>query len=330
MRRCLLLLVAAWLLGAWPVVAHESRPAFLQLTETTAGQYDVVWKRPQRGDLTLGLAVAWPPDCRDLAPPTAQVVGDALIEARLVACDEGTLVGRRIGIDGLAATLTDALVRIEFNDGRVQTDLVKPASPWVDVQGRQPVSAIAAAYFVMGVEHILLGIDHLLFVLGLVLIVSTIGLLVRTVTAFTIAHSITLAMASLGVVQLPSAPVEAVIALSIVFLAAELLRQRRGVTSLTARHPWVVAFSFGLLHGFGFAGALAEVGLPQTDIPLALLMFNVGVEAGQLVFVAVVLVVCLAGRRLTALPPHRVEAATAYAIGSLAMFWLIERVVAFG
>jgi HupE / UreJ protein len=329
--RCRLLLVlAAWLLSALPAVAHESRPALLQLTETQPGRYEVLWKRPQRGDLTLRLQVAWPADCSDLAPTAAQIVAGAMIERRLVECGEGGLIGRRIGIDGLDGMATDVLVRIDFLDGRVQSSLLKPASPWLDVEGPRPALAVAADYFVMGVEHILLGVDHLLFVLGLVLLVRSVGLLVQTITAFTLAHSITLAMATLGFAHAPQAPVEAVIALSILFLASELARRHGGEAGLTAHYPWLVAFSFGLLHGFGFAGALAEVGLPETDIPLALLVFNLGVEAGQLLFVAGVLALLWLGRRVVVSAPRWLQDAPTYAIGSLAAFWLIQRVAAFG
>ena len=326
----LLLAVAALLLSALPATAHESRPALLQITETEAGQYEVLWKRPQRGDLTLGLQLALPADCGDLAPSASQAVPGALIERRLIACGESGLIGRRIGIEGLVSSSTDVLARIEFLDHRVQTNLLKPASPWLLVQGPRPATAIAAEYFGMGVEHILLGIDHLLFVLGLVLIVRGAGLLVKTITAFTVAHSITMALATLGFVHVPQAPVEAVIALSIVFLASELARQHRGQFGLTARCPWLIAFSFGLLHGFGFAGALAEVGLPETDIPLALLMFNLGVEAGQLLFVAGVLALTWLAARLVPSVPRWLRDVPAYAIGSLAAFWLFERVAAFG
>jgi hydrogenase/urease accessory protein HupE len=326
----LLIVLAAWLLGALPAVAHESRPALLQVTETQPGRYEVLWKRPQRGDLTLALHVEWPAECRDVAPSASQAVPGAKIERRLVACSDPGLIGRRIGIDGLVSTTTDVLVRIEFVDGRVQTNLLNSASPWLDVQGPRPAIAVAAEYFGMGVEHILLGIDHLLFVLGLVLIVQSAGLPVQTITAFTVAHSITLAVATLGFVHMPSAPVEAVIALSILFLASELARRRRGESGLTARYPWLVAFSFGLLHGFGFAGALAEVGLPETDIQLALLVFNLGVEAGQLLFVAGVLALLWLGRRMVVSAPRWLQDVPAYAIGSLAAFWLIQRVAAFG
>jgi hydrogenase/urease accessory protein HupE len=302
----------------------------LEVQEIQPAQYEVVWKRPQRGDLTLGLALVWPVECHDLAPPAPRWVPGALIEHRLVDCGGSGLIGRRIAIDGLVNTSTDVLVRIEFLDGRVQTALVKPVASWVDVQGPRPALAVAADYFVLGVEHILLGVDHLLFVLGLLLIVRGAGALVRTITAFTVAHSITLGLAALGFVYVPQPPVEAVIALSILFLAGELARQHRGQPGLTARYPWLIAFSFGLLHGFGFAGALAKVGLPQSDIPLALLMFNIGVEAGQLMFVAAVFgLLWLAGRAAVSLP-RRLRNAPGYAIGSVAAFWLIERVVSFG
>ena len=326
----LLIPLAALLLWSAPAPAHESRPAYLEIAETGPGQYEVVWKRPQRGDLTLALHVAWPESCKDVVPGALQTVPGALIERRVLDCGETGLVGRGITIEGLAGTSTDALVRIQFRDGRVQTNLLKPASPSLTVASRPQAGQIAAGYFVMGVEHILLGIDHLLFVLGLVLIIQSVGLLVRTITAFTVAHSITLALATLGVVHVPQAPVEAVIALSILFLASELERQRRGEVGSTASRPWLVAFSFGLLHGFGFAGALAEVGLPDADIPLALLMFNLGIEAGQLLFVAGVLALLWLGRRVVVSAPRWLQDAPAYAIGSLAAFWLIERVAAFG
>jgi len=327
-RICLAL--TALLLWAAPSAAHESRPAYLDIRELQPGQYEVLWKRPMRGDLVLGLSVGWPAACAELAPGTGRAVPGALVERRLIGCGAEGLVGGRIAIEGLAGTRTDALVRIAFGDGTVQTSLVKPSAPWVDVAGPRPATAVAGEYFVLGVEHILLGLDHLLFVLGLTLIVRGAALLVKTITAFTVAHSLTLGAATLGFVAVPQAPVEAMIALSILFLASELARQRRGEPGLTARHPWIVAFAFGLLHGFGFAGALAEVGLPPADIPLALLTFNLGVEAGQLAFVAAVAALLWAGQRVITAPPRWLGAMPAYAIGSLAAFWLIERVAGFG
>lgn len=327
-RLCLAL--AALLLWATPGSAHESRPAYLDIRELEPGQYEVLWKRPLRGDRALGLSVVWPEACQAAVADSAQAVPGALIERRLIGCGTDGLVGRLIGIEGLAGTLTDTLVRIEFLDGTTQINVVKPAAPWLEVEGPRPALAAAGEYFVLGVEHILGGIDHLLFVLGLTLIVRRTALLVKTITAFTVAHSLTLAAATLGFVAVPQAPVEAVIALSILFLASELARQSRGATGLAARAPWLVAFAFGLLHGFGFAGALAEVGLPPADIPLALLTFNLGVEAGQLAFVAGVLAILWAGRRALAAPPRWLSDVPAYAIGSLAAFWLIGRVAGFG
>lgn len=326
--RLALLMVSLVMLWVTPGSAHELWPAYLQIDEIGAGRYEVLWKRPQRGGRGLALSVTWPEGCRDALPALSEMVAGAAIERRLIDCGPSGLAGQRIGIDGLAATFTDALVRIRTSDGRVQANLLKPASSEFQIEGARPAYRVAGEYFILGVEHILGGVDHLLFVLGLVLIVRNARRLVATVTAFTIAHSITLAAAVLGLAKVPQAPVEAVIALSILFLASELARQKRGQTGLTARAPWLVAFSFGLLHGFGFAGALAQIGLPPTDIPLSLLAFNLGVEAGQLSFIAAVLVVIWAWRRVM-VTPRWLQEVPAYAIGSLAAFWLVERVVEF-
>lgn len=322
-------LVALFFLGStgW-AAAHESRPAYLELTETHHGRFAVVWKVPQRGDLTLGLHVRWPAGCREPSL-TRELLGPAAVARGILDCRETGLAGQRIVIDGLTATLTDVLARVEWLDGRVQTNLVRPSFPAIEVQGRRPSLEVAGEYLRLGIGHILGGVDHLLFVLGLLFIVRGAGLLVKTITAFTLAHSITLGLASLGVVHVPQPPVEAVIALSIVFLARELSRQCRGERTLTAQYPWVVALSFGLLHGFGFAGALAEVGLPAADIPLALLFFNLGVEAGQLAFVGFVLILATAARRIRIDYPRWAEFVPPYAIGSVAMFWVIQRVAAF-
>jgi hypothetical protein len=191
--------------------------------------------------------------------------------------------------------------------------------------GSGSIADAAKRYVGLGIEHILLGVDHLLFVLGLLLIVRGPWMLVKTITAFTLAHSITLALATLGVVHVPARPVDAAIALSIVFLAAEILHARQGRPGLAARKPWVVAFAFGLLHGLGFAAALTQLGLPQSESPLALLFFNVGVEIGQLMFVGVFLALGWALRQLQVTWPRWSEAVPAYAIGTIAAFWFIER-----
>ena len=326
-------LAQIYLLGLFLIpangLAHESRPAYLEITETQAGQYDVLWKRPMRGDRVLGLHPQFPSHCRQITPAATYNSPGAKLERRSLDCGGSGLIGTTIRIDGLSTTLTDVLARVSFLDGHTQTALISPSNPSFVIQGSQSTIQVSRQYLVLGMEHILGGIDHLLFVLGLLLIVRGFGLLLKTITAFTIAHSITLAMATLGFVNVPQAPVEAVIALSILFLASELAKQQKGNPGLTARYPWVVALSFGLLHGFGFAGALSEVGLPQTDIPLALLFFNVGVEAGQLMFVAAALCVIWTLKRLPLEWPAWSMQIPAYTIGSLAAFWCIERVIGF-
>jgi hydrogenase/urease accessory protein HupE len=239
------------------------------------------------------------------------------------------LRGQSVRIAGLEGTMTDVLVRIEFADGTSWTQRLTPARPAAVIPARESGLAVAGVYLELGVEHILRGIDHLLFVLALLIITRGGWKLVKTVTAFTVAHSITLALATLGFVHVPQPPVEAVIALSIVFVAAEILHDRQGHAGVTERAPWIVAFTFGLLHGFGFAGALSEIGLPQGQIPVALLFFNLGVEAGQLLFIGAVLGFIAVIRRLRMPLPRWAELVPPYAIGSVAMFWVIQRVVAF-
>ena len=325
-RRALQILALAWmaLLPPW-AFGHEVRPAYLELRQTAEEIWSVLWKVPAQGDMRLALHPRFPAGCALASEPVSFQVNDAYVERTSIAC-RGGLVGRTIAIEGLAATMTDVLVRSMRTDGSVQVARLSPSSPdFVPEASARPFE-VARTYTVLGVEHILRGIDHLLFVLALLLLVGDKWPpLVKTITAFTVAHSITLAAATLGWMRVPQAPVEAVIALSIVFLAAELARRGRAEAGLTERHPWLVAFVFGLLHGFGFAGALREVGLPESDVPLALLTFNLGVEAGQLLFVAAALLVLGLGRRLAA--PQWMHAVPSYAIGTIAMVWLLERTV---
>ncbi len=239
---------------------------------------------------------------------------------------EGGIRGKTLGIDGLRETTTDVLVRIHHADGVTETHLIRPLSPAYVVGGG---SGKAAAYFRLGVEHIVMGVDHLLFVLGLLLIVGDRWMLLKTITSFTIAHSITLGVATLGYASAPVLPLNAAIALSILFLGPEIVRSMRGETSLTIRHPWVVAFAFGLLHGFGFASGLTTLGLPAAEIPIALLLFNVGVEVGQLFFVAMIVLLARSFRTLEIRWPRWAEWMPAYAVGSLGAFWFIQRTVVF-
>ncbi|MFH0350868.1 MAG: HupE/UreJ family protein [Chromatiales bacterium] len=331
------LLLAASAVG---VLAHEVRPAYLELKQTGPETYDVFWKVPGRGeDLRLGLYVELPAGTTNLTEPRASFVNSAFAE-RWSIKRAGGLTGGTIHIAGLSATMTDVLVRVERRDGTPQVTRLTPSAPSFVVEALPHALEIARTYLVLGVEHILLGIDHLLFVLALLMLVKGWRRLVGTITAFTLAHSITLAAATLGFVSVPGPPVEACIALSIMFVACEIVRRGQGRSGgLTERWPWVVAFTFGLLHGFGFAGALHEVGLPQNAIPLALLLFNVGVELGQLLFIASVMAAltgaAFIGRRLSQLgidpkPAYAAsESAAAYAIGSVAAFWLIDRTLNF-
>lgn len=326
-------LFAALVCAAPSASAHEVRPAYLELRQAAAETYDVLWKVPGLGDnLRLGLYVELPAACSNVVPPRASMANSAYTERWTVTC-AGGLAGSAIHIAGLSATTTDVLVRFERLDGTTQITRVTPSAASFVVEAAPVAVDVARTYLVLGVEHILGGIDHLLFVLALLILVKGTRRLIWTVTAFTVAHSLTLAGATLGFVHVPGAPVEAAIALSIVFVAAEIIHGREGSAGLTGKVPWVVAFTFGLLHGFGFASALSEVGLPQTAIPVALLFFNVGVEAGQLLFIASILAFIGFGRRVicrVGMPqPAWAWRVPPYAIGGIASFWVIQRIAAF-
>ena len=360
--------IVALLLCACLAGAHEVRPAFLELVQRTPDTYEVLWKVPMAGGMLIAgeelahaqeapagsapaatlimpcgcpaptpeqfsrglLAIhpSLPPGSRVQGLPRIQHVQGAEISTYTIALGPQGLEGWVVAVHGLEATMIDALVRIQLADGRVVSRLLRPDAP-AFVYSAATVGPAASGYLILGIEHILLGIDHLLFVLALLLIVRRVSMLVKTITAFTAAHSITLALSVLGIVRVPVLPVEVLIAISIVFVAAEILRLRRGENALIARAPWVVAFVFGLLHGFGFAGALSEVGLPANDIPLALLYFNIGVEIGQLAFIGAALLLIALIRRIRLPLPYWADLLPPYAIGSLAMFWAIERLSRF-
>ncbi len=330
MRICLRGLLALLMWASLPVAwAHESRPAYLELKETAPGHFSVLWRTPVLSGMRLPVALKLPDALAAQGETVLQQLNDSLLERRVVVGKPADVEGKRIEFVGLQATITDVLVRVQRADGSEQTTIVRPSQPWFEVAARQSAWAVAGAYAMLGMEHILLGIDHLLFVLALLIICRSTRQLVETVTAFTLAHSITLGLATLGFIHVPQRPVEAVIALSIVFVAAEIVHARRGVPGITARAPWIVAFLFGLLHGLGFAGALSEVGLPQGNIPVALLFFNLGVEAGQLMFVCSVLLLLAAVRRWHPRQLRWAPALAPYAIGSTAMFWVFQRLAAF-
>ena len=310
-------------------VADEIRPGYLEIKETSQNVFSVLWKMPAKGNKKVSSRLSLPDKCIDKVQPISQLINGSYIERSIIVCKDG-IVGKNISIPGLVSSNTDILLRMEFLDSLSLSALLTPEESAYQIPSEKSSLQIIDTYTWLGLEHILQGVDHLLFVFALILIVSSKRRLLWTITAFTLAHSITLASATLGVVQVPQQPIEAIIALSILFLAVEIVHSQQGKVGAAARWPWLIAFIFGLLHGFGFAGALVEIGLPQQAIPLALVFFNVGVELGQLLFVAGVLLVGWLLRKFTEERLIRkAETIAVYFIGSVSAFWVFERVSAY-
>jgi HupE / UreJ protein len=320
-------LAACLLLAASALSAHEARPAYLEIKETAPGQFSLLWRTPVLAGMRLPVVFRLPDDVKNLREPNVQELADSFVERRWIDAGPNGLAGKRIDFPGLQLTISDVLVRAELLDGRSWSTIIHPSHPYFEMAAPQSHLAVMRGYIVHGIRHIFLGADHLLFLLGLLLIVENRWMLVKTVSAFTVAHSITLALATLGYANAPVVPLNAAIALSILFLGPEIVRVWRGETSFTIRHPWVVAFAFGLLHGFGFASALTSAGLPRAELPLALLSFNLGVEIGQLGFVVLVLLLERAFRILEIRWPRWVQAVPGYTVGSLGAFWTIQRLL---
>lgn len=309
--------------------ADELRPAYLQLTESSSGTYEVLFRVPARGgEQRLPLELVFKPDVERLNEPLSGFDGKAHNQFFTIS-RSGGLNGTGIAISNLERTSTEVLLRIVYQDGTEIMHRFTPDNPSYVVALKDSWIDVATTYLVLGIKHILLGIDHLLFVFALLLLIDSTRKLVITITFFTIAHSITLSLASLGVVEIPVAPVEAIIALSILFVASEIIRVKQGHDSLTFRRPWIVAFSFGLLHGLGFAAALGEIGLPKNAVIPALVLFNIGVEIGQLIFVLIYLLFIWFVSKLSFKPSNAWQRVPPYFIGSLASFWLIERTLEF-
>ncbi len=304
-----------------PATAHEVRPAYLEVIETATNEHTVVWKQPIRGDQRLRIDPIFPPDC-ERHGQTTQRLNDTLILRWNMSC---SLASGTISVDGLNRSLADVFVRVQPLDDAEIATVLRPGASRLDLGG--PAPAATSAYFRIGVEHIIFGYDHLLFVFGLFLLVRR-NQLIQTITAFTVAHSITLALAALAGWSLPSAPVEIVIAMSICLLGLEALYRTNGRDTLSARFPWSIAFGFGLIHGFGFAGALADIGLPPGAEAWALLLFNLGVEAGQIAFVAVLIAVTVTFSYVQDLPVRTSRIAACYGLGIIGAFWTLERFVA--
>lgn len=325
-----LAMIVAWLwaaLAPTPVTSHPLDPALLELRESADGQVALLWRVPRSQPTNAPLRPTLPARCASRTEPSVSEAASAttLTIRWHVDCGQGSLVGEHVGVEGLRERKTEALIRIHLADGRlIQTVLRGDESSFIVPEGVSRFEVVKG-YLSLGFEHILTGLDHLAFVLGLVLLVRGRRRLLWTITAFTLGHSVTLSLAVLGLVRIPQAPVEALIALSIFVVAVELTRDRPARDRWMRRMPWAMAFVFGLLHGLGFAGALAQVGLPAEEIPLALFAFNVGIELGQLIFVAAVLA---AKAGLHALPvcwPMATARVPAYVIGGLAAFWVIDR-----
>jgi hydrogenase/urease accessory protein HupE len=324
--RLLWLALATLFLMAQPARADELRPGYLEFTQKTASDWTLIWKAPMRGGVTPATQPILPKGCIAKGDPQRQMGEMALISTFNIACT-GTVAGQTIGLSNFTAAQTDVLVRVAPLGRPVQALRLTASEPTVEIAAKPDAWQVARTYFVIGVEHIVFGYDHLLFVVSLVLLLAGFRTIAIAVTAFTVAHSITLIGTTLGLLGLPQRPVEAIIALSIVFLAVEIVKKKEGEPRLSERVPWVVAFLFGLLHGFGFAGALKEIGLPESDVPTALLTFNLGVEAGQLLIVAATLALLwgLHNQRPAWMRPA--IRFCSYGIGATASMWLLQRVL---
>lgn len=318
----LVLALAVWVPSAG---AHPLAPSLLELTQQADGKVDVRWKVPLLRVRGSNVRPEFPAACRELTAPTGVEQGEAVILSWQIDCGATGLVGREVRVAGLGEGSNDALLRVSLPDGRVFRHVLRTDAPSFEVPASGRPESVLVGYIRLGFDHILEGLDHLLFVLGLLLLATSPLLVLETVTSFTVGHSVTLALASLGIAQVPSRPVEVLIAASILLLAVELARGREAPPTLLRRFPWAMAFLFGLLHGLGFAGALAEIGLPPDDVPLALFSFNVGIELGQLAFVAVMMVAGLLLRRVLRTRPPWLDLAPAYGIGCLSAYWVLER-----
>ncbi|WP_372573720.1 HupE/UreJ family protein [Ruegeria jejuensis] len=322
----LLALVFAWLAGS--ASAHALDPGYLEIRQIASDTWSVHWRKPDVNGQPMAIYAVLPDICTPARGPEPTFDGGAWISSWVVECG-ANLAGQSIAIDGLETQKNDVLMRLHLLAGKPTTLRFTPDVTVQNIPAQQTTWSVFSAYFLLGFEHILEGWDHLLFVFALFILVRNPWRLVGAVTAFTLAHSITLALATFGVLNVPGPPVEAVIALSIVFLAVEIVKGGESRFRLSEQKPWIVCFGFGLLHGLGFAGALADIGLPSNDIPAALLAFNIGVEAGQLSFIGA-LALLVATWRLIAVPIGRTATlATAYGIGSVSMYWLIERISGF-
>lgn len=328
MSRLMVFILGLLLVGsAGNACAHESQPATLELRQVDRDRYEVLWRAPIYFGKPHPASLELPAEWQTVVEPTVRLLADSQLFRRVVSVGDKGVDGSLLRFPGLENTITDVFVRLNRLDGTSMATVARPTRPYAELRGERAWYISAGEYVGLGFYHILQGVDHLLFVLGLLLIVQGRMLLLKTVTAFTVAHSITLAIATLGYASVPLPPLNAVIALSILFLGPEIVRCWRGETSLTIRYPWVVAFLFGLLHGFGFASGLSTTGMPKAELPPALLFFNVGVEFGQLVFVFTALALAWSFKILEVRWPRWALALPGYTVGSLGAYWTIQRTI---
>jgi hypothetical protein len=306
--------------------AHESQPGLLELRQLGATRYEIIWRAPVYYGRPHPARLQLPGDWQTVGQPTVRQLSDSALHGRMVDVPGDSINGNVVRFPGLEGTITDVFVRVSRLDGTTYTQVVRPSRPDAVLRGERPWYVSSLEYLAVGFHHIILGVDHLMFILGLMIIVRGRMILFKTISAFTVAHSITLALATLGYANVPTQPLTAAIALSILFLGPEIVRVWRGETSFTIRHPWVVAFAFGLLHGFGFASGLSVTGMPRVELAPALLFFNVGVELGQLCFVVLILIVLHSFKKIELRWPRWVEVIPGYAVGSLGAYWTIQRV----
>jgi len=314
-----LLLILGW--TSLSISAHEMRPAYVEITEVDQQKYEVFWKRPQISGRSLKLDLRFPTHCSTRQMELDQVTDSAWISRLALDCSPQGLSGYSIFVEGLSGTMIDILIRLRWLDGRNFNHILKPDKPALQIDREGPSGL--SEYLRLGIQHLLSGFDHVLFVIGLLFLGRSTWELVRIVTSFTVAHSVTLGLSALDLVRLSQTPVEAVIALSILFLAVELSKDKR--SSILFRQPWLIAFIFGLLHGFGFAGALRDIGLPSDAMLWALLLFNIGVEIGQLMVVFTGLAVVFLLRLQPLELPRWLPRVPVWGIGIISAYWLIGR-----
>jgi len=317
-------LLAFGLLRVGAAHAHALSPSLLMLHEVGRGIADVTWKTPSMRIPGTDVRPVLPPGCTPTTQADVSEDAESITARWRVDCAGASIVGLRVGIDGLAAAKTDVLLHVELADGRSIDTVLRASEPFLAVPAPEDRLGVVRRYGQLGFEHIMGGYDHLLFVFGLLLLAASTRALVSTITAFTVGHSVTLTLAVLGITRIPPAPVEVLIALSIFVLAVELARAP-DPTTLMRRAPWLMALTFGFLHGLGFAGTLRATGLPADAIPLALVSFNVGIEIGQLAFVVAVTVLTAIARPMSLRLPAWSRTVPIYTMGTLAAFWMIER-----